>query len=122
MTSRIGALEPIQPEQPGEVARRYRYTDGSGEIGVIASVTSPFCDDCDRARLSADGRLLSCLFATDGLDLKAPLRSGATNASLQQLMVTRWRGRTDRYSQERTAETTDAGDGRRRLEMYQVGG
>ena len=118
---KLAALEPIEPTQQGEVARRYRYTDGSGEVGVIASVSDPFCGDCSRARLSADGRLLSCLFAESGLDLKTPLRTGATDRALRQLIVARWRGRADRYSQDRVAQRAEPGT-RRRLEMYQVGG
>ncbi len=115
-------LEPLEPGYPGEVARRWRYRDGGGEIGVIASVSRPFCGDCTRARLSADGHLLTCLFATAGIDLKQPLREGASDAELRELVVGRWLARRDRYSEERSAETS-AGPGRRgRVEMYQIGG
>jgi cyclic pyranopterin phosphate synthase len=108
------------PNYPGEVARRYRYADGAGEIGVIASVTEPFCGQCQRARLSADGRLLTCLFASDGLALKPLLRSGSDDTALRNLLRETWQARTDRYSQARSELGTK--QPRRRLEMYQVGG
>ncbi|MEE9279313.1 MAG: GTP 3',8-cyclase MoaA, partial [Myxococcota bacterium] len=98
-------LEPVAPSYPGEVARRYTYRDGGGEIGVIASVTRPFCGDCTRARLSADGHLVTCLFARAGTDLKTPLRNGASDQEIRQLVTRVWRRRDDRYSEERLAET-----------------
>jgi cyclic pyranopterin phosphate synthase len=117
-------LEALPAHYAGEVARRYRYRDGAGEIGVIASVSEPFCGQCQRARLSADGRLLTCLFATDGIALKPTLRAqpmpiDPQDSSLRDLLCDSWRARNDRYSQERVqlAQTP-----RRRLEMYQVGG
>jgi len=116
-------LEPLAPNYPGEVARRYRYRDGAGEIGVIASVTEPFCGQCQRARLSADGRLLTCLFAADGVALKPLLRGAAPDAedsALRTLLCDTWRARSDRYSEEREAWSKT--HPRRRLEMYQVGG
>ena len=113
-------LEPAEPNYAGEVARRYRYCDGSGEIGVIASVTQPFCGDCTRARLSADGRLVTCLFATDGTDLKSPLRGGASDDELREILRGVWTRRTDRYSEDRATHTEFAEPAR--LEMYQLGG
>src|SRR5205823_3079036 len=106
------------PSYRGEVANRWRYADGSGEIGVIASVSAPFCGDCTRARLSADGQLYTCLFASSGHDLRAHLRRGATDEQLRQLVSGVWIGRADRYSELRTAETADA----TRVEMFAMGG
>jgi cyclic pyranopterin phosphate synthase len=118
---RIGAefpLEPVPPEYPGEVATRYRFRDGAGEIGVIASVTRPFCGDCTRARLSADGRLYTCLFAVSGHDLRAPLRSGASDEELREQIEGVWTARTDRYSELRSAATP----GGSKVEMSYIGG
>ena len=112
-------LEPVGPNYPGEVAERYRYSDGSGEIGVISSVTVPFCGDCTRARLSPDGKLVTCLFASVGFDLKGPMRAGATDRELEEMVERVWRARTDRYSEERTALT---GPQPKKIEMYQIGG
>jgi cyclic pyranopterin phosphate synthase len=117
----IGAelpLEPLEPNYSGEVAQRYRYADGSGEIGVIASVTQPFCGACTRARLSAEGRLYTCLFATTGHDLRALLRGGATDAELGEAISAVWRDRSDRYSELRSAETTELP----KVEMSYIGG
>jgi cyclic pyranopterin phosphate synthase len=114
-------LQPLTPNYPGEVARRYRYRDGSGEIGVIASVSAPFCGQCQRARLSADGRLLTCLFAEQGVELKPLLRRGGSDAELRALVNDTWSARTDRYSEQRAA-LTKPGSKRRRLEMYEIGG
>jgi cyclic pyranopterin phosphate synthase len=111
-------LEPIEPNYPGEVARRYRYRDGGGEIGVIASVTEPFCGACTRARLSAEGRLYTCLFATEGHDLRALLRGGASENDLAEVIVRVWRARGDRYSELRSAETADLP----KIEMSYIGG
>jgi cyclic pyranopterin phosphate synthase len=122
--ARIAARWPLVPHAPsyvGEVARRHRYADGAGEIGIISSVTDPFCGDCHRARLSADGRMLTCLFAPGGLDLRNMLRAGATDDALTDAVRGTWQTRTDRYSEERAGRTQDATP-RRRLEMYQVGG
>jgi GTP 3',8-cyclase len=113
-------LEPADPNYQGEVARRWRYRDGQGEIGVIASVTKPFCGDCTRARLSAEGSLVTCLFATQGRDLKGPLRAGASDAELRDLIAGVWRPRRDRYSEERT-ELAAARAGNR-IEMFRLGG
>jgi GTP 3',8-cyclase len=117
----IGAelpLEPIEPNYAGEVARRYRYRDGSGEIGVIASVTEPFCGACTRARLSAEGRLYTCLFATEGHDLRALVRGGASESDLAEGIGRVWRVRADRYSELRSAETADLP----KIEMSYIGG
>ena len=112
-------LEPAEANYRGEVARRYRYRDGSGEIGVIASVTQPFCGDCTRARLSADGTLYTCLFATKGHDLRALLREGAaSDTDLEAAIGAVWLARGDRYSELRSAETA----GLPKVEMSFIGG
>jgi cyclic pyranopterin phosphate synthase len=111
-------LEPIEPNYPGEVARRWSYHDGSGEIGVIASVTQPFCADCTRARLSADGVLYTCLFATNGTDLRALLRCGASDDVLVAAISGAWQRRADRYSELRSRESP----GMPRVEMSYIGG
>jgi cyclic pyranopterin phosphate synthase len=117
-------LEPLDPGYRGEVAQRYRYRDGAGEIGVIASVTRPFCGDCTRARLSPEGKLLTCLFAATGRDLKGPLRAGASDDELRALVTGVWRARTDRYSEERAVELARSGkvEPRPKVEMYRIGG
>jgi cyclic pyranopterin phosphate synthase len=115
-------LEPADPNYPGEVARRYRYRDGGGEVGIIASVTQPFCGACTRARLSAEGSLVTCLFAAGGLDLKKPLREGNSDESLRELIQGTWTRRRDRYSEERSALTEAPSVGRERIEMFQIGG
>jgi cyclic pyranopterin phosphate synthase len=111
-------LEPVAPSYRGEVARRWRYADGGGEIGVIASVTQPFCGDCTRARLSADGKLYTCLFAVRGHDLRALVRGDATDADLQDTIAALWSRRTDRYSELRTAATATLP----KVEMSYIGG
>jgi len=111
-------LEAVPSDYRGEVARRYRYLDGAGEIGVISSVSDPFCGDCTRARLSADGQLFTCLFASSGHDLRGLLRGGATDADLADALGTIWMGRDDRYSELRALETVD----RPRVEMSFIGG
>jgi GTP 3',8-cyclase len=111
-------LEPVAPNYPGEVARRYRYRDGGGEIGVIASVTQPFCGACTRARLSAEGQLYTCLFATTGHDLRAPVRAGASEEELAEIVAGIWRAHRDRYSELRSAETV----ARPKIEMSYIGG
>jgi cyclic pyranopterin phosphate synthase len=111
-------LEPLGPNYPGEVARRYRYRDGGGEIGVIASVTQPFCGACTRARLSAEGRLFTCLFATKGFDVRAILRGGASDPQVAEALSEVWRARADRYSEIRSAETLDLP----KVEMSYIGG
>jgi cyclic pyranopterin phosphate synthase len=111
-------LEPVDAGYRGEVAQRYRYRDGAGEIGVIASVTQPFCGDCTRARLSADGSIYTCLFATTGHDLRGLLRSGASDEGLADALRGIWSGRTDRYSELRTIDTVALP----KVEMSYIGG
>jgi cyclic pyranopterin phosphate synthase len=111
-------LEPLPPGYPGEVAERYRYRDGSGEIGVIASVTRPFCGACTRARLSADGSLYTCLFATTGHDLRALVRGGAGDDEIAAALGGIWHARTDRYSELRSSATPDLP----KVEMSYIGG
>jgi cyclic pyranopterin phosphate synthase len=111
-------LVPLDENYRGEVARRYAYADGRGEIGFISSVTEPFCGDCHRARLSADGTLYTCLFANVGTNLRVPLRAGATDADLVGLLQNVWRNRADRYSEIRGKKLTDS----ERVEMYRMGG
>ncbi len=111
-------LEPVDSNYPGEVANRYRYRDGQGEIGVISSVSQPFCANCTRSRLSTDGKLYTCLFASAGHDLKGPLRAGASDSELRELVTGIWQGRSDRYSEERAEMTEDV----QRIEMSYIGG
>jgi cyclic pyranopterin phosphate synthase len=115
----VHPLSPLEPAYAGEVAERWGYRDGSGEIGVIASVTQPFCRGCTRARLTIEGKLVTCLFAAGGRDLRGPLRSGASDAELREIAAATWARRSDRYSEER-AERQNASQPR--LEMYQIGG
>ena len=112
-------LEPIGANYVGEVAKRWRYTDGSGEIGIISSVSQPFCGDCSRARLSTEGKLVTCLFAADGLDLRGPMRDGASDDELKGLIAGCWSIRRDRYSEQRSVLTIRP---RKRVQMFQVGG
>ncbi len=114
-------LEPVGPAYRGEVAARYRYRDGRGEIGLISSVTEPFCRDCHRARLSADGKLYTCLFASLGWDILAAVRSGVTGAGLEGFVRRIWEGRLDRYSDERS-ELLAAGAPKAKIEMSYIGG
>ena len=111
-------LEPVDAAYRGEVAQRYRYRDGAGEIGVITSVTQPFCGDCTRARISAEGKLFTCLFATRGTDLRALLRSGASDDELRDAVAAVWTKRADRYSEIRTERTAELP----RIEMSYIGG
>jgi len=120
---RIGArwpLHALEPNYRGEVAERYAFDDGAGEVGFISSVSAPFCGDCSRARLAADGKLYTCLFASDGFDLRQPLRDGASDDDLTQLIAGHWMQRTDRYS-ERRLELRAKGQ-RERVEMFTIGG
>src|SRR5262245_6712726 len=112
-------LVPLEPAYAGEVAERWGYRDGSGEIGIIASVTQPFCRGCTRARLTIEGKLVTCLFAAGGRDLRGPLRSGASDAELREILAETWRRRSDRYSEERAEQRAHP---QPRLEMYQIGG
>ncbi len=114
-------LEPADSNYRGEVANRYRYKDGTGEIGVIASVTMPFCGDCTRARLSTDGKLYTCLFASNGVDLRDKMRAGATDEELNERIQSLWGLRSDRYSEERT-ELAPLQNSRQKVEMYHIGG
>jgi cyclic pyranopterin phosphate synthase len=111
-------LEPLEPNYPGEVANRYRYRDGAGEIGIIASVTQPFCGACTRARITADGKLYTCLFASEGHDVRALLRDGASDDEVAAAVTGVWLARGDRYSELRTADTP----GLPRPEMSYIGG
>jgi len=111
-------LEPVDAGYRGEVAGRYRYRDGGGEVGVIASVTRPFCADCTRARLAADGMLYTCLFAVKGHDLKGPMRAGASDDELASLVRRIWEPRADRYSELRSEATTALP----KVEMFALGG
>jgi len=115
-------VEPIAPSYPGEVATRYRYRDGAGEVGVIASVTQPFCSGCTRARLSADGKLYTCLFAGVGHDLRGPLRAGASDQALRELISSIWARRADRYSDLRTRQTRRSQQLKPKVEMSHIGG
>jgi cyclic pyranopterin phosphate synthase len=121
IVARINAVFPLEPvvaAYRGEVARRWRYTDGGGEIGVIASVTQPFCGDCTRARISADGKLFTCLFAVRGTDLRTIVRNGATDDELRDRVAAVWSGRKDRYSERRTELTESLP----KVEMSYIGG
>ena len=111
-------VEPVEPNYPGEVAERWRYVDGAGEVGVIASVTQAFCKDCTRARLSAEGKLYTCLFATQGTDLRALLRGGATDEQIASTIADVWSERADRYSEIRSEGTA----GLHKIEMSYIGG
>jgi GTP 3',8-cyclase len=111
-------IEPVDPRYRGEVAERWRYRDGSGEVGFISSVSHAFCRDCTRARLSAEGQLYTCLFASRGTDIRGPLRSGASDAQISQLISAVWGARADRYSEIRTAATAPL----RKVEMSYIGG
>jgi cyclic pyranopterin phosphate synthase len=111
-------LEPTSANYTGEVAKRHRYRDGSGEIGVITSVTQPFCGDCGRLRLGADGQIFGCLFARSGTDLRAVLRASPDDAELRAAVERFWRARGDRYSEQRS----ETGRSLPRLEMSYLGG
>jgi cyclic pyranopterin phosphate synthase len=117
---RVSHVHPLVADEPdpSAVARRYRFADGAGEIGVITSVSRPFCGDCTRARLGVDGRLFTCLFATTGIDLREPLRSGASDDELRRIVADRWKRRDDRYSELRGLGVAE-GD---RIEMSYIGG
>jgi GTP 3',8-cyclase len=124
LLDRIAARWPVEPldrNYRGEVAKRYRFTDGQGEIGFISSVSEPFCGDCHRARLSADGSLYTCLFAAHGMDLRGPLRAGASDADLVGLLQNVWRNREDRYSEQRGRQREKEAK-ESRIEMYRMGG
>jgi cyclic pyranopterin phosphate synthase len=111
-------IEPVDRNYAGEVAQRYRYKDGGGEIGIISSVTQPFCGNCTRVRLSSEGKLYTCLFGVRGHDFRAPLRTGQSDEEISELIRKVWRVRADRYSEIRTSETTR----RPKVEMSHIGG
>ena len=113
-------LEPVDQARFGEVAKRYRYVDGQGEIGIIASITQPFCESCTRARLSADGRVFTCLFGTRNHDLRSLLRAGANDDALRSSLRLVWAARGDQYSALRA--TLPRSEGASKIEMYQIGG
>jgi cyclic pyranopterin phosphate synthase len=122
-------LVQLEPSAPGETAERWRYADGGGEIGVISSVTQAFCGDCNRARLSTEGQLYLCLFATQGHDLRSLVRGTGANAAgsasdeqLASAIARIWQGRADRYSQLRGTMAPDTDTGGRRVEMSYIGG
>ncbi len=120
-------LEAAPPNYPGEVAKRWRYKDGSGEVGVIASVSTPFCGDCTRARLSTDGHLFTCLFGSVGLDLLGPMRNGANDAEVADLINGTWSARTDRYSELRASmqqplSVEAKAKPQPKIEMFKIGG
>jgi cyclic pyranopterin phosphate synthase len=115
-------LEPAEANYRGEVAKRWRYKDGKGEIGIIASVTQPFCGDCTRSRISAEGKLYTCLFAVRGHDLRALIRSGATDEQIGARLAEIWRVRGDRYSELRAHQAVDPAVGERKVEMSYIGG
>jgi GTP 3',8-cyclase len=114
----VWPLDPLEPARPDDTALRFRYRDGAGELGVIASVTQPFCGGCSRARLSAEGRLYTCLFGFKGHDLREPLRAGASDLMLSEQIQGIWKRRTDRYSELRTSETAALP----KVEMSYIGG
>ncbi|WP_396653096.1 GTP 3',8-cyclase MoaA [Microbacterium resistens] len=125
IVDRIGAafpLEAVGATAPGETAKRWRYTDRSGEIGVISAVTNAFCGTCNRARISTEGRLFTCLFASEGHDLRSLLRDGADDAALGAAMASIWAGRDDRYSEIRSELTPELRADRDRVEMSYIGG
>ena len=115
-------LVALQASTAGETAERWRYADGGGEIGLISSVTQAFCQDCNRARLSTEGKLFLCLFATRGHDLRTLLRNGASDADISSALAMVWAGRDDRYSELRAAQPNDASTGAKRVEMHYIGG
>jgi cyclic pyranopterin phosphate synthase len=115
-------LVKLPPAQPGETAERWAYADGLGEVGFISSVTQAFCGDCNRARLSTEGKLFLCLFASGGHDLRALLRGGATDEQIAAAIGLIWGGRDDRYSELRATQQAAPGSGERRIEMHYIGG
>jgi cyclic pyranopterin phosphate synthase len=124
LAARVAARWPMHPvaqTYAGEVARRWRFDDGGGEVGFISSVSQPFCGSCSRARLSSEGKFYTCLFATQGIDLRAPLREGADDAQLLQIIRGAWLGRTDRYSELREELRRDTPE-TKKIEMYYIGG
>lgn len=124
LAARISArwpMHPVSENYRGEVAKRWRFDDGAGEVGFISSVSQPFCGACSRARLSSEGKFYTCLFATQGLDLRAPMRAGASDAELVELIRGAWLGRSDRYSELRADVRSDGAEPKK-IEMYYIGG
>ncbi|MBG54495.1 MAG: GTP 3',8-cyclase MoaA [Chloroflexi bacterium] len=119
MVNEIFPVEPVDPSYPGEVAKKYRFLDGKGEFGVISSVSQPFCGDCTRLRLSPEGEIFTCLFAQKGLDLRAPIRSNASDDDLLKIIQNRWQTRNDNYSEQRSSLTNK---NIKKVEMYHIGG
>ena len=119
MIHAVYPVRALKPNYRGEVAERYEFSDGEGEIGFISSVTQPFCGDCSRARLSTDGKIFTCLFAETGKNLRGPLRNGATDTELTAVITTIWQARNDRYSELRSQLT---GHATSKVEMFQIGG
>lgn len=117
--NKVMKLEKFESNYSGEVAKRYKYKDGKGEIGIISSVSQPFCGECTRMRISPDGKMMTCLFASSGVDLKTPLRSGATDKELEEIIVKTWRMRKDKYSEERSTLPSPI---KEKVEMYHIGG
>jgi cyclic pyranopterin phosphate synthase len=118
----VAPLRQLDPTVTGETAERWAWADGRGEIGLISSVTQAFCHDCNRARLSTEGKLFLCLFASRGHDLRALLRSGASDADITSALGAVWAGRDDRYSELRAAQPAAPAGGERRVEMHYIGG
>ena len=118
MVTGVWPAAPADAGYRGEVAGRWRYADGGGEFGIISSVTRPFCRDCTRARLSADGKLYTCLFAVSGRDVRAVLRDGSSDEALETFLAETWRARDDRYSELRAQSTSDLP----KIEMFAMGG
>ena len=124
LVARIAERWPVRPlerEYRGEVAERYEFVDGQGQVGFISSVTQPFCGDCSRARLSSDGVIYTCLFATKGTNLRDALRSGASDEHLLDTIISAWQQRRDRYSEKRAELRAASGD-QRKVEMFYIGG
>ena len=115
-------LKPIAANYAGEVATRYKYVDGEGEIGLINSVTEPFCGDCTRLRLSPEGKIFTCLFGSAGTDLREPMRMGADDSEIEKIIRQTWIRRTDRYSETRSSMTEELRNSRKKVEMYHIGG
>jgi cyclic pyranopterin phosphate synthase len=115
-------LEPVEANYSGEVAQRWRYLDGSGEVGVISSVTQTFCHECTRARISTDGQMYQCLFANQGYDFKTMLRSGRSDLEIANAVMNTWAGRDDHYSEIRGSNTANPSTGNRKVEMSYIGG
>lgn len=115
-------IEPLNPNYTGEVAKRWRYVDGDGEVGIISSVSQPFCGTCSRARLSAEGQIFTCLFASRGLDFRSLIRDGISDEQLAERVASLWRARSDRYSEIRTFETEKLSELGPKIEMSYIGG